>query len=166
MKIIDLYRIESKSFKSELKKPELKAKFISEFNLNRKRDLKSIFQKEYSDYKGIMTNHKFKIEQNNTPSSIKNGIYFFFTQITGEILDNENERIIKINAELSESIIAFILGSSPIYLLILIFGDLWVGISCFVFLTFIYLYGIKNVKSDFKIFERHLKEKITMYNTL
>tara|TARA_B100001167_G_C16754555_1_gene298052 strand:+ start:886 stop:1386 length:501 start_codon:yes stop_codon:yes gene_type:complete len=166
MKIIDLYRIESKSFKSDLEKSELKTELIKEFNLNRKRNFKSLFRKEYSDYQGTMNDNKFKIKQNNALSSVNDGIYFFFTQISGEIFENENERIIKINAELSEGIIGLILGSSPIYLLILIFGNLWLGITCFLFLIFIYLYGVKNVKSDFEIFERHIKQKITVYNNV
>ena len=166
MKIIDLYRIESKSFKSDLEKSELKTELIKEFNLNRKRNFKSLFRKEYSDYQGTMNDNKFKIKQNNALSSVNDGIYFFFTQISGEIFENENERIIKINAELSEGIIELILGSSPIYLLILIFGNLWLGITCFLFLIFIYLYGVKNVKSDFEIFERHIKQKITVYNNV
>ena len=164
MKIIDLYRIESKSFTSDLKKSDLKTELINGFNLNRKRNFKSLFQKEYSDYQGTINNSKFKIKQNNALSSVNDGIYFFFTQISGEILDNGNERIVKVNAELNESVIGIILGSSPIYILILIYGNLWLGITCFLFMIFIYLYGIKNVKSDFEIFELHLKQKITVYN--
>ncbi|WBX75736.1 hypothetical protein PG911_13880 [Tenacibaculum ovolyticum] len=166
MKIINLYRIESKSFTSDLKKADLKTELINGFNLNGKRNFKSLFQKEDSDYQGTITDQKFKIKQNNALSSINDGIYFFFTQISGEIFDDGNKRIVKVNAELSEGVIGIILGSSPIYILILIFGNLWLGITCFLFLIFIYLFGIKNVKSDFEIFEQHLKQKLTVYNTV
>jgi len=164
MKIKNLFRIESNSYTSDLKKEELKTELINGFNLNHKRDFKSFFKKENSDYQGTINEFKFNIRQNNSLSSINDGIYFFFTQISGEIIDNGNQRTLKVNAELSEGIIGIILGSIPIYILIMIFGNLWVGVICFLFLVFIYLFAIKNVKSDFEIFEKYLKQKTTVYN--
>ncbi len=166
MKIIDLYRIETKSFKSNLKKTEIENKLINEFNLNQNRDFRSIFKKELNEYRGTLNRKSFIIKQNNALTSINDGNYFFFTRINGEILDNGTERIIKINAELSEGTIGMVIASAPIYILILIFSNLWVGITSLLFLIFLYLYGVRNVKSDFKVFETHLKQKITVYNNV
>ena len=47
MRFVDLYIIESKHIKSDLKKAELKTELIDGFNLNRKRNFKALFQKEY-----------------------------------------------------------------------------------------------------------------------
>ncbi|KAB1153373.1 hypothetical protein F7018_17045 [Tenacibaculum aiptasiae] len=163
MKIVDLYRFESKSFTSNLELTTIEEKLIHEFNLNTKRSLKTFFQKEYSTYEGTIKEHQFKIKLNdhNHPDNV---LYFFFTQVTGEIVDKGTERVILLNAELSETIITLIVGSSPIYLLILIFSNLWTGISCFLFLGFMYVLGRINVKSDFYVFEQELKRIVPLYN--
>lgn len=162
MKIINLFRIESKTFKSNLKISELEAELINGFDLNRKKSFKSFFQKENTLYKGTLKNNKFNITKNANISEYDSN-YFFHTQIKGEIFDHGYERIIKVNADFSDGTQGFFLGSSPIYLLILIFGNFWMGIFCFLMLIFVYLYGKKEIKYDFEIFENHFRQNITVY---
>jgi hypothetical protein len=101
-----------------------------------------------------LKHNKFNISRNANISEYSVH-YFFFTQIKGEIFDHGYERVIKVNADFSESTQGVFSGSSPIYLLILIFGNFWMGIICFLMLIFVYLYGKKEIKYDFEIFENH-----------
>lgn len=156
-----LYQFQSQEYLSGYDKGFLRNRIIEEYNLNEKRGFWSFFTST-STYEGKTDNDKFLIRLTNKIISDKDPTYFFFMQVSGEIIQEENTTRIILNSELDERAIGMLISSSLIYTLIALFS-IWLGVICFFGLYLIYRITKKSIKTDFTIFTKEFEEKIILH---
>ena len=135
---------------------------MQHFNLNPKRNLKSLLRKEPFEYQGTLYENTFTIIQNNSLRNINDGLYFFFTEISGSITRTAELSHIDIKARPNDKIRGM-LYLAPILILILIllksygsaiFGNAITIGTC--------IYAKKKIKEDFEIFAQRLNQVISI----
>ena len=148
----------------ECKKPitEISNLLVQHFNLNPNRSLKSLFKKEAFEYQGTLSGTNFTISKNNALRSINDGLYFFFTKISGSMTSDTDATNLKINARPNEAIEGM-LYLAPI---IVLFQILLKSYGSAVFSTAIIIgaciYAKKKIKEDFEMFSKRLHQVISI----
>lgn len=144
---------------------ELLKRLEISFNLNRKRKFSGFFWKEDNQYTGELKDNSFKIIANNAFRSTNDGLYFFFTQITGVVTIEGGRTQVTLNADISQQIIGMVMGGAVVYLLILIFGSISLGLNCLMFVVGLMLYARYSVRKDFKLFEKEIIKKVSLHES-
>ncbi|MBO9699958.1 MAG: hypothetical protein J7604_07090 [Sporocytophaga sp.] len=114
---------------------------IHAFNFNPKRGLKTILNKKKSLYSGDLEGDKFKITSNDVFRLSNDATYFFFTRVTGKIIDNKGSVKVIVNVDLSKNILFVIVPSLIIYIVISIIGNIYIGLTSLLGTVAMYLYG-------------------------
>ena len=155
MELTNLYRLRTENYTINTSIENFEKILIKSFNLNKLKE--NTLSEEYSKYRGIISNNYFEITQNKTLVSENNGLYFFFTQITGYYTEVGRQLTITIHLEINKDFRQMLIVSIIVYFIVLLF-HIWIGLTCFILTLLIYLYAKKKTNSDFQIFKQEFQD--------